>query len=771
MTRASGDRQPRDRAFYAAPGADDRFLRPRAGDGYAPRQIAMHAGDRDTWLAWVHRRDGNEYLAVSRRRGAVRGRLTAVDRSPGLAKPAFLDRSGAAPGLFCAALTGSGMQVRGFEYRSRAWSGVVGMPSVCTAIYHMAAAAGADGAVYLVYAGPTEGTAGPQVYLRICRDGRWGRELPQPHPGPGAGCNRPRLAVSGCGRVVLFADAYGAGRHRLVWKALCGSDDTPWQALADTGAGSDLFPAPAVDAAGRVWVAWLHQQCVRREDVLGFSQEARVARLEGEDWQPVTDGPNRAAADLNLGLLPVRRYFGYDGLRRCPRLLPTADGAVWLVWEQQKSEDEVWDNIANGWLCARRWHSGRWAAPVQLLDRGSCFAFDPRALPAPERIRAAAKTAHRPTGNDFELITIDATRAKLWDAPPKQLWRGWTPLPPAPLPQTTVDRSAAPGQGCLFWGDLHCHSVFSPDAEGEPDELLYTARDLANLDFVCIADNDFYPNKALLDAEAHCSARLAASLSRDHEFLAFSGYEWTFHRPDSARSFNHRIVVFPSGEQRIARRHEASGSSQKAFRSYLESTRYFNFPHHAYWQRLHAPGEWAVEVTAAWGLYILDATTTFDALNAGDHFAFLGNSDSHRFLPGLGGGLTGVYAPELTRPAILAAIRAGRCFATTGNRTVVDFRCNDAFMGARLKVTAPPHLTWRVRPQTGLDHISVIRDGAVVYTAADAAGTWKDHTLAPGRHWYVLQAKEQGDQVRCPHNVAPAWGKYAWSSPISVVAG
>ena len=763
-------KEKQGRAFYAAPGADDRFLRPGAGDGYAPRQIAVHTGARDTWLAWVHRRAGDEFLAVTRRHAGVRGRLAAVDRGAALAKPAFLDTGAAIPHLYCAVSAASNTRIHGYECRSRAWTELTALPTACTAVYHMDAVSAADGTAYLAYAGPCPSAAGPQVFLRMCRRGRWGREQHQEPPPSGTACDRPRLVAAGSGRTLLVADMYTADGYRIAWKTVSASGAAAWQYLTVPDNGSDLFPAPVVSAAGQVWLAWLHQTCVRRDDVLGFRQEARVARLEGESWQSIGDGAAVSVADLNLGLLPVRRYFGYDGLRRYPRLLATVDGAVWLLWEQQKSEDEVWDNIANGFLCARRWHGGSWQAPVQLLDRGACFAFDPKRLQHPHCVRIAAKTAHRPAGNDFELIRIDARRAAPWSRPSPRLWRGWKPYTPR-LPKRGRPAGVADHDpGRLFWGDLHCHSVFSPDAEGEPDELLYTARDLAGLDFVCIADNDFYPQKVLLDTESHYTAQLAASLSRDHEFIAFSGYEWTYHRPDTGRSFNHRIVVFPSGEQQIARRHEPAGRSHKAFRAYLERVRYFNFPHHAYWRRLHSPGEWAVEVTAAWGLYILDASTVFDALNAGDHFAFLGNGDSHRFLPGLSGALTGVYASALTRTAILAAIRAGRCFATTGNRTAVEFRCNAAFMGATVAVGAPPCLSWRVQPQTALESVSVIRDGAIVHRADVATGTWTDRTLAPGRHWYVLQVKEAGAQTRYPHNVAPARGKYAWSSPIRVTA-
>jgi hypothetical protein len=403
---------------------------------------------------------------------------------------------------------------------------------------------------------------------------------------------------------------------------------------------------------------------------------------------------------------------------------------------------------------------------------GCCFTFDARACYGPDAAPVAVKAPHSKSGDDWRVERIRLDRGQ--PLPPlfSRRWRGWAPFSP---PRARARRSG-PGKARhaayrLFWGDLHCHSDFSPDAEGEPDELYHFARDGAGLDFVCVADNDYYPYKTLLDAEVHLTGELARAFSRDEEFVAFSGYEWTFHRRDASRSFNHRIVVLPEGGGEIARRNEPEGRSERAFKDYLAQTGYFNFPHHAHWKLLRARGEHAVEVTAAWGTYILDAPTVFDALNRGHAFAFLGNSDSHRFLPGLSGALTGVYAEGLTRRALLDAIRAGRTFATTGNRTALAFWVNDAFLGSETSCSGRPLIRWRVQPWRALERVMVIRDGRRAHQSSKKTGQWVDEEVSPGRHWYMLQAEERGAYRRHPHNVAAAFGKYAWSTPIRVLVG
>ena len=201
---------------------------------------------------------------------------------------------------------------------------------------------------------------------------------------------------------------------------------------------------------------------------------------------------------------------------------------------------------------------------------------------------------------------------------------------------------------------------------------------------------------------------------------------------------------------------------------HIRQSGYLSIPHHAYWRLGDIPNECAVEVTSAWGTYILDAPTVREALATGARFGFTGNSDSHRFLPGLSGALTGVYATELSRDGIIEALRKRRCFATTGNRTAIDFRINEAFMGEALKTNAIPTLFWRVHPHETIEKVQVIRDGELVFRSEETEGEWTDESAGAEPHWYYLQVKEKGAHARYPHNVAPAWGKWAWSSPIWV---
>ena len=753
----------RKKAVYSSPGADDTYLRPKAGQRFAPRQIAMCELPDAAWLSWIHYEDAHDHLVVARKDG-THSALCELAGGPRhrFGKPALVATDASAPDVFCAVTAGGSLGVRRYGIQRGRWRCTEKLPTRCLSIYHMDAVSAPDGTVHLAYAGVNENSLGLALCSRTMRRGRWSAERRQALAG--ASLNRPKLAVDGRGEVVLVADAYYDQRYEVMWKTLSGGPAQKWQRLSRT-AGWNLFPSIVRDVEGRLWVSWLRQVPVRREDVMGLWQEARVARRIGRRWEEVPGSQVGAAAHLNFGLLPIKRYFGYDGLRRDPRLAASDDGAVWLVWEQQRDEEEIWDNVANGFLCARRFAAGKWSRTVTLLDGGNCHTFDEKHVHSADAFAVAAKSRHENSGDDFALRRVDMNAAVSAKLPPASRWKAWKPQA---LPIRTKCARGRVGDYRLFWGDLHCHTVFSPDAEGEPDELYHFARDLAGLDFVCLIDNDFYPQKALLDSEIAFSADLARSLTRPGRFIALSGFEWTYHRPDPARSFNHRIVLFTEDRPRVFRRNERAGGSDKAFIENILRSGFISIPHHAYWRLAGIPNERCVEVTSAWGTCILDAPTVHDALAKGYRFGFVGNTDSHRFMPGLAGALTGVYAKELSREGVIDALRARRCFATTGNRTAIDFRVDGVMMGGALSAGTPPVLVWRVAPHASLEKVEIIRDGEVAFSSRAAADEWTDTTARPGVHWYYLQVKEEGVHKRYPHNVAPAWGKWAWSSPIWV---
>lgn len=75
-----------------------------------------------------------------------------------------------------------------------------------------------------------------------------------------------------------------------------------------------------------------------------------------------------------------------------------------------------------------------------------------------------------------------------------------------------------------------------------------------------------------------------------------------------------------------------------------------------------------------------------DAWALGQRFVTIGSSDNHFGQPGVRhNSLTAVAAKALTRDALLDAMVAGRCYATTGERILLEFSVNGRPMGSEFK--------------------------------------------------------------------------------------
>ncbi|MCD6351732.1 MAG: DUF3604 domain-containing protein, partial [Armatimonadetes bacterium] len=80
----------------------------------------------------------------------------------------------------------------------------------------------------------------------------------------------------------------------------------------------------------------------------------------------------------------------------------------------------------------------------------------------------------------------------------------------------------------------------------------------------------------------------------------------------------------------------------------------------------------------------------------GHRLGVIASSDEHSGQGGRRhGGLAAVFAEELTREALFAALRARRCYATTGERILLDFNVNGLAMGQEGQ--AAPGDTLRLR--------------------------------------------------------------------------
>ena len=98
---------------------------------------------------------------------------------------------------------------------------------------------------------------------------------------------------------------------------------------------------------------------------------------------------------------------------------------------------------------------------------------------------------------------------------------------------------------------------------------------------------------------------------------------------------------------------------------------------------------------------------------------FIGGSDDHSGRPGwsaatvahhgVRGGLTAFLANDLTRETLWDALRARRCYGTTGERIILDVTVNGHPMGSELVAESAPIVRCHVIGTADLDTIEVRR--------------------------------------------------------------
>lgn len=242
-----------------------------------------------------------------------------------------------------------------------------------------------------------------------------------------------------------------------------------------------------------------------------------------------------------------------------------------------------------------------------------------------------------------------------------------------------------------YWGDLHAQFNNSTGT-GSVEEAFTFARDAAGIDFTGHQPNDF-----LLSEEGWNEAKDAVGkLHVPGQFVPFLGYEWSANTPAGGD----RNVHYLGDDGPLHR----TSHWQVADKSDINMDRY---PLETLYQSLDGRND--VILVPHVGGRRCDITRNFDpelepvveicsvhgrfewllreALENGYTVGVIGGSDDHTGRPGAAyptsshfgtrGGLAGVYAKELTREGIFSALKARHCYATTGERILLQVETTD----------------------------------------------------------------------------------------------
>ncbi|MCY3947520.1 MAG: DUF3604 domain-containing protein, partial [Anaerolineaceae bacterium] len=295
------------------------------------------------------------------------------------------------------------------------------------------------------------------------------------------------------------------------------------------------------------------------------------------------------------------------------------------------------------------------------------------------------------------------------------------------------------------------------------------ARDYSALDVSGHQGNDFQ-----ITAEVWEEILAAANDANEPgRFVAFAGYEWS----GNTAGGGDRNVYFLGSEGELLR----SSHAQISDLSDLATDRYpvsdlhealagrsdvFVIPHVggrpsdlAYHSAALEP---VVELYSSWGEF---EWMLRESIARGYRVGVVAGSDGHKGRPGSSypgastfgvyGGLTCILASELSRSAIGEALMARRCYATSGQRIIVQASCEGRPVGSRFGLDRPPAFDLEIVGTGELEQIEL----------------WRGNELLQG--WPAVQERSP-DQLRLSWKGARVRGRARmarWDGTLGVERG
>ncbi|MCI0834313.1 MAG: DUF3604 domain-containing protein [Chloroflexi bacterium] len=279
----------------------------------------------------------------------------------------------------------------------------------------------------------------------------------------------------------------------------------------------------------------------------------------------------------------------------------------------------------------------------------------------------------------------------------------------------------------LFWGDPHSGQI--ADASKIGDYFTY-AKEVSGLDFAGYQRNDSAHSTDDYDVQQVQEK----AFHEPGRFVPLPGFEWS----GNLAAGGHHNVYFSrfdlpmkrwNGADRLGRPGETDLPHVRDLYNYYRGTDTVITPHvggqHADLQ-FHDPTlEPAVEVTSTHGSF---EWILRESIERGYEMGFVGGNDCHTGRPGddrpghqerrySKGGLTGVYADELTLKGILSAIKAKRVYATTGARIRAAVTVDGHFIGEKFSCSnSTCEIRVSVEGTAPLERIEVYRGLELVHT-------------------------------------------------------
>jgi hypothetical protein len=279
----------------------------------------------------------------------------------------------------------------------------------------------------------------------------------------------------------------------------------------------------------------------------------------------------------------------------------------------------------------------------------------------------------------------------------------------------------------IYWGDLHAQSKYhGPGASsvGTPDELYRYAREITHLDFLAITDDVAPLSEGWKELQEAAIRHYVPG-----KFVPFKAFEWC------SKRYGHRNTIFADVEIEDNYSRQLFDGTIENFWEFFREKNVLIIPHHTFlwtdWKFHDSDLEPLVEIHSCWGTSEYPGNPSWDhsikqgggvqaALSLGYRLGIMASSDTCAGLPGRSvanserwdfhkekGGLTAVYAPELTRSAVFDALRRRRTYGTTGVRIILDFTLNNCPMGSQYAWSGDIPIELRIKA-VGTDLIKTV---------------------------------------------------------------
>jgi Protein of unknown function (DUF3604) len=350
----------------------------------------------------------------------------------------------------------------------------------------------------------------------------------------------------------------------------------------------------------------------------------------------------------------------------------------------------------------------------------------------------------------------------------------------APIVLPSAPATAPAGWPRVLFGDPHQHTIHS-DGTGSAEEAYSRAREVYGHDLASVTDHEKLGRQCLGPATWRYLCQVADAHYEPGRFVTLRAYEFTGARLPGP---GHKCVYFgDSVPERLP------DKDRDALHAVLREHGAIAVPHHVGWTGAdlehHDPALQPVwEICSAHGAYehageqriaprddvLLEGQFIRDALDAGLVFGFIGGTDSHglrwhhgvcRIPDPYRAGLTAVFS-EPTREAVLAALRARRCYATSGARIYLRVDVEGAPMGSAIEHPGRPLLRVEARGSAPIERLSVVQDGREVHATA---GEGDDASAA-----CTVRLELTAPQSYCYARVLQRDGEMAWSSPVFITS-